>query len=148
MRALHLSIVAACLALSPIVAQAQQDLADVICKRAPAERKAACVDFVKTYKWDEGKGTYVRRDNGQMYGGGAVPSGVPSREQIRADRAKFLASNKWDEGKSAWIPLDKAREVCVDKACDKTRDDVERDAQAFMKTHKWDEGKGMYVLAK
>jgi hypothetical protein len=148
MKAFHLPIVAACLALSPVLVQAQQNLAENICQRAPAERKAACIDFVKTYKWDEGKGTYVRRDNGQMFGGGAVPAGVPSKEQIRADRAKFLASNKWDEGKSAWVPLDKAREVCADKGCDKTRAEVERDAQAFAKSHKWDEGKGMYLPAK
>ncbi len=144
MKSLLVPIAAACIALTPVVATAQQDLADVICKRAPAEKMASCKEFVKTYRWDDGKSQYVRRDNGQPLSA-AVPAGVPSREQIQAERTKFLENNKWDEGKTAWVPLNQARPVCVDKECKEQRAEVKADAQAFMKTHKWDEGKGMYV---
>lgn len=143
MKRVKLIIATACLAVVPVVGSAQQSAAENFCSRAPAEKKAECMKFVETCRWDEGKSGYVNRKDGKACG--TAPAYMPTRAQIRAEREKFLANNKWDEGKSMWVPLDKSRQVYADKASGKTRDDVKADAQAFAKTHKWDEGKGMYV---
>ena len=137
------AVAGACLTFN---VSAQQNQAENICARAPAEKKADCMKFVETCRWDEGKGGYVNKKDGKACG--STPAAVPSKAQIRAEREKFLANNKWDEGKSAWVPLDKSRPVCEDKACEKTRADVKADAAAFAKTHQWDEGKSAYVPIK
>ena len=137
------AVVGACFAFN---AGAQMNQAENICKKQPADKQAACVEFVKNNRWDEGKGMYVDRKTGKP--ANAVATGVPTKAEVRAEREKFLANNKWDEGKGMWIPLDKSRPVCEDKECAKTRADVKADAAAFQKTHKWDEGKGMYVPTK
>lgn len=125
---IKLAIAAAWLAMAPVLVSAQQ---------------SAVEKFADTCRWSEGKGVYVNKTDGKPCG--AVPAGVPTKEQIRAEREKFLANNKWSEGKGQWMPLEKPRAVCADKACDKTRDEVRGDAKAFEKTHRWSEGKGMYV---
>ncbi len=138
--ALIVAAVGVCLSFS---VSAQQNAAENVCARAPADKKAQCMKFMETCRWDEGKSAYVNKKDGKACG--STPAAVPTKEQVRAEREKFLANNKWDEGKTAWIPLDKPREVCADKACEKTRDDVKKDAAEFNKTYKWDEGKSRYV---
>jgi hypothetical protein len=135
------ALAGACLAFN---VSAQSTQSDAICKRAAPDKQAACVDFVKNNRWDEGKGMYVNKKTGKPSSEAGV--GVPTKAEIRAEKEKFLANNKWDDGKGMWVPLDKSRPVCEDKECNKTRADVKADAAAFNKTHKWDDGKSMYVL--
>ena len=74
------------------------------------------------------------------------PPGMMTKEEIRAERAKFLAQNRWDGPKAMWVPIaGTPRPVCVDKDCTEMRAEVKADAQAFLKTHRFDEGKGVYV---
>ncbi len=137
----------ACLSLGIGIASAQQNRTDNVCSRAPAAKQAACTEFLNTHVWDEGKTAYVLKPGAKYTG--PMPAGMMTKEQIRAERTKFLASNKWDDAKGVWVPIDgKPRAVCVDKACTQTRAEVKADTQAFLKTHRFDEGKGVYVAVK
>ena len=134
-----------CLALGMGVASAQGTRTSNVCDRVAADKKAMCVEFLDTHVWDEGKTAYVLKP-GKKYSGPMPPPGMMTKEEIRAERAKFLAGNRWDGPKGMWVPIaGTPRPVCVDKACTEMRAEVKADAQAFLKTHKFDEGKGVYV---
>ena len=132
-----------CFALVGGMASAQTP-EELACAKTRAEVKGECVQFLKTHVWNEGLGTYVLKS------GVNPPEGVKTRQQIVAERNKFLAANRWDDGKTMWVPIaGKPRDVANEPLeCAKTRPEVQKDCNAFLKTHRWDDGASTYVLIK
>jgi hypothetical protein len=122
-------------------AQTPEELA---CAKTRAEVRGDCVQFLKTHVWSDGANTYVLKS------GVRPPEGVKAREEVIAERNKFLSANRWNDGKSMWEPIPgKPRDVGGQPmSCEQTRADVQKDCEAFLKTHRYDDGKGSYVQIK
>ena len=131
----------ACLALGPglqLPAHAQAAPA-AGCERARAEVRAECRAFIRTHRWDEGKGDYVPRMPGRA--ASQPPEGVMGRADVRAARDAFLQTHRWNDTQGVWEPVSGApRDLSA-----RSRAEVRQENQAFMRTHRWDDASETYI---
>jgi hypothetical protein len=122
--------------------QAQGQPPEVVsCERTRAEVRNECVEFMRTYRWDEAKGDYVPRIANKGKPGAQPPEGVKSRAEVRAERDKFIKANRWNDTKAQWEPIAGApRDIAT-----MSREEVRKETQAFMRSHRWDEATQAYV---